>query len=529
MNGSDLRAETEGATTPLARRYLALWLPFLPTDRLQREARAAPDERPLALVEKQRGALRLTACDPRAKKLGLRPGLTLADARARAPELAAKPADPGADARLATRLAAWCEQFTPLVALDPPHGLALDITGCAQLFGGEEAMRLHVRRRLAELRIATRAGIAGTPDAARAQARFGPAARVAPGGEAVAARPLPIVALEEAPETLIALNRAGLTTLGALADRPSSALTARFGAALTQKLARILGHEDRRITPLRAPAACIVERRFAEPLLDLAGVEPAMRRLFGDAALLLERRGEGGRVFEMSFFRTDGATQRIVVETGQPSRDSDLLMRLYREKLDALADPLDPGFGFDVIRLAVPVSETFDAAQKDFDGVDGVEAALDALVDRLTARFGRERVLRFTACDTHMPERQARLTPAAGAARPQAWPTPEPSDAPRRPLQMFDPPQPIEVMAEIPDAPPASFRWRRVQHIVACAEGPERIEPEWWRRAGAARPEGLARDYYRVEDREGRRFWLFRAGLYERDAQPRWFLHGLFA
>jgi protein ImuB len=78
----------------------------------------------------------------------------------------------------------------------------------------------------------------------------------------------------------------------------------------------------------------------------------------------------------------------------------------------------------------------------------------------------------------------------------------------------------------VPDGPPIRFRWRRVLHAVIRADGPERIAPEWWRT-----PEGTAtRDYYRVEDENGRRFWLYRDGLYDRETgTPRWFLHGLFA
>ncbi|MCX7899653.1 MAG: DNA polymerase Y family protein, partial [Methylocystis sp.] len=381
----------------------------------------------MVIVEKIRGALRLCACDRQAASLGLHAGLTLADARARMPNLVAVPADIFADAQLMERLAAWCEQFTPLVALDPPHGLALDITGCAHLFGGEAKMRAHIVSRLARLGFSTRAALGTTPDAARAFARFG-----AGGGDDP--RALPIAALEAAPETLIALKRAGLTTLGDLDARPSSALTARFGVALTQKLARILGQEDIRLTPLRAPAPYLVEKRFAEPLIDLAGVEPAVRHLFEEMAWLLEQRGEGGRAFEISFFRTDAVTRCLVIETGRPARDPKILLRLYREKIDALKDPLDPGFGFDLIRLAVTRSEKFFVAQNDFTrGGAEDESVFDALIDRLAARFGRERVLRFAPRDTHDPSRASSyvyfdVKPAT------PWPQPESGEPPLRPL-----------------------------------------------------------------------------------------------
>ncbi|BBK42231.1 DNA-directed DNA polymerase [Allostella vacuolata] len=479
------------------------------------------------MVETVRSALRLTAVDPAAARLGLAPGLTLADARARIPDLAVVDADPAADERFLDRLAGLCDRWTPLVALDPPHGLALDITGCAHLFGGEAALRDAACARLAGLGLAVRASIAGTPDSARAQARFGRTALVAPGRDADAARRLPVAALELPGEVTTALSRAGLKTLADLAGRPSTALAARFGEALPRRLDRVLGREDRRITPLRPLPACLVERHFPEPLVRADGIEAVLAILIAEAATLLERRGAGGRVFEARLFRTDGAVRRLAVETGRPSRDRAAILRLFRERLESLADPIDPGFGFDTIRLAVPVAEPLAAAAPDLDGRAVEREAVADLVDRLATRLGRDRVLRFVAGDSHHPDREAALVPAMGPAPPGqvGWRPAEPDEPPARPLQLFDPPQPIETLAEVPDGPPIRFRWRRVLHQVARAEGPERIAPEWWR-DGSDEP---TRDYYRVEDAEGRRFWVFRQGLYGQDTPPRWFLHGLFA
>lgn len=471
--------------------------------------------------------MRLCECDRRAVALGLRRGLTLADARARIPDLVALEAQPEADARFILRLAAFCDRFTPLVALDPGHGLMLDITGCAHLFGGEAALVDLITRKLRAGGLGLRSAIAGTPEASRASSRFGPGGIVAPGGDEAMARPLPIAALELPSETVTALSRAGLKTLADLTERPSMTLSARFGDAVATRLRRTLGHEDARITPLRPPPECVVERHFAEPLLDVEGLETVIARLIAEASRVLELRGEGGRAFEISIFRTDGAVRRLTVETGRPSRDAKAILRLWRERVDTLADPLDPGFGFDAVRLAVPRCEPLNQAQVNLDGRAVEDDAVADLVDRLVTRFGRDRVLRFAALDSHDPRREAKAVSAAAASGAIiAWPAPEPDAPPARPLQLFDPPQPIETLAQVPDGPPLRFRWRRVLHEIARAEGPERIAPEWWR-DGPAEP---MRDYYRVEDAQGRRFWLFRAGLYERDNEvPRWFLHGLFA
>jgi protein ImuB len=487
------------------------------------------------VVEKVRGALRLADCDSRGVQLGLVRGLTLADARARIPDLAVVTADPQADQHFLAEIAEFCDRFTPMVALDPPQGLLLDITGCAHLFGGETALRTHIGARLTRLGLTTRATIAGTPDAARALARYGNVAIAPPGQDEAMTRALPVAALDVAAETVLALSRAGLKSLDALAERPSAALSARFGEELATRLRRTLGREDARITPLRPLPDCVVEQLFPEPFLDMAGLEPLLARLVRQAIRILEERGQGGRAFEASFFRTDGAVRRIMVETGRPSRDEAAILRLYHERLDTLADPIDPGFGFDAIRLAVPVCEALDVLQPSLDGRAVEEEAVADLVDRLVARFGRDRVLRFVAEDSHDPDRQARMVPASNrnasgqalaAASAVAWSQPEPDEPPARPLQIFDPPQPIETLAEVPDGPPLRFRWRRVTHDIARAEGPERIAPEWWR-DGHDEP---TRDYYRVEDAQGHRFWVFRRGLYGQGAEaPRWFLHGLFA
>lgn len=470
--------------------------------------------------------MRLAAVDRRALALGLAPGLTLADARARVPELAVADADPVADAALLERIADDSDRWAPLVALDPPDGILLDVTGCAHLFGGEAAMRDAIVARLKRLGLGARATVAGTPDAARALARFGQAGIVPPGGEAEAVRGLPVAALGAPQEAAVALVRAGLKTIGHLANRPSLPVSARFGETLSRQVRRVVGREDVRIIPRREPPPCSVERRFGEPIARTEDIENTLVSLVVEAAAAMEARGEGGRVFEAAFFRTDGAVRRVTVRTVRPLRDPQAVLRLYRERLDALADPIDPGFGFDLIRLDVPVTEALGTAQTSLDGRAVAEHEVSELIERLVARFGPDRVLRFSARDTHQPERAARLVSAADAARHALpWPQPEPDEPPARPLRLFDPPQPIETIAEVPDGPPLRFRWRRVLHEIARAEGPERIAPEWWRRK-----EGVpTRDYYRLEDRNGRRFWVFRSGLYGRDpAEPRWFLHGLF-
>lgn len=492
-----------------------------------RETRGEPSEFPLVTTEKVKGAQRLMAVSPDAKRAGLAVGMTLADSRARIPDLWVEKMDAQADAALLDRIAEDCDRFSPAVVVDAPDGLLLDITGCDHLFGGEAQLRGTFSHRMRSAGLHVRTVIASAPDAARALARYGRAAIVPPGEDAIAVRVLPVAALGLEEDDRLAISRAGLKTIGALADRPSLPFAARFGEQMTLRLRRIQGIVDPPLAPRRAVPMLWVERHFPEPIGRMEDVEAVLSELGREAGARLSERREGGRVFEASFFRADGAIRRVVIETGRPMRDAATLLRLFREKLDALADPIDPGFGFDLIRLSIPQAEHFEALQPGLDG-RAVEAdAIADLVDRLSTRFGATRVIRFLPENTHDPDHAARAVPASfNPMTSDVWPAPDAAEPPLRPIQMFDPPQPIRItMAEVPDGPPRKFAWRRREYHIARAEGPERIAPEWWRN-----PDAPTRDYYRVEDAEGRRFWLFRAGPYSKEKpQPAWFMHGVFA
>jgi len=504
------------------RRYLAVFLPLLSAERVRR-SNAAPPDQPFALVEKLRGAIRLAALDAYALKLGLAPGLTLADARARVPELDAIDHDPTADLALLEWLADGCERYTPMAATDAPQGLILDITGCTHRFpNGETGLAADLARRLDRLDLTARLARASTPDAALALAEFG-------GSEVKA---LPVAALRVEAETHLALRRAGLKTIGDLADRPRAPLAARFGEELPELLTRLLGEQDARITPRRKLPAIWTEARFAEPLARSEQAIEVIADLAAEAAETMSRRDVGGRRFEASLFRTDGHVAHLAIDTGLPTRDVAMLVRLFRERIDSLADPLDPGFGYDMVRLAVPVVEALSPEQLRFEGKSVSEVEIAALVDRLSTRLGKHRIRCFRPNDSHIPEQAAFELPAQDKPVSLAWPKPEEGEPPLRPLHLFDPPQPISVMAEIPDGPPRRFQWRRASHRIVRYEGPERIASEWWRRKDGHMPGkgGLTRDYYRVEDADGRRFWIFRHGLYGAEkANPDWYLHGLFA
>ena len=560
------------------RRYLSVWLRRLATDRIARTTGAPPETAPLAIVQPVKNALALMAVNDAAARLGLKAGMALADARAMYPMLAVADADPGADRRLLEAIADWCDRYTPLVGLDPPDGLTLDITGCAHLFGGEAAFCGDIVQRLERQGLAARAAIADTVGCAWAVARYAsrsPPERgrksesacqtttfiVPPGGTREALLPLRLAALRITGDIEAGLTQAGLKCIAAVIDRPRAPLAARFRTQFIRRIDQALGREDEPITPRLPLPAYVAERRFADPILLEADVLGTTEALGQELARMLERRGEGARRLEVALFRTDGKVFRTAVGIGAPLRDPQRIRALFAERFAAMGEACDPGFGFDVVRLAALATERCDPLQTGLAAPDHA-AELAHLVDRLGARFGLRRVTRLVPQDTHIPEFAVAAVPAASFEKAPSLPSPasgggigrgllrmrpfqpygeergqsprvsnHPSSvdslAPTRPLRLYGRPEPIEAVAEVPDGPPVRFRWRRVLHQVAHAEGPERIAMEWWRdESGRA----LTRDYFRLESREGMRAWVYREGLYGRElAEPRWFLHGLFA
>src|SRR5205085_7607360 len=339
-----------------SRRYLAVWLRRLATDRIANRSSAPADA--LIIAGPVRGALRLTAVNDDAAALRLKPGMPLADARAMYPAIAVADADEAADRRLLAAIADWCDRYTPLVGLDPPDGLMLDVTGCAHLFGGEAALCGDLTRRLVAQGYQARVAVAATVGCAWAVARYaeslprrgrvvGEADRVEiipSGEERDALSPLPLAALRLAPDVLEALGQVGLKRIADVIDRPRAPLAARFGQAFVQRLDQALGREDEPIAPRLAVPAAMAEQRFADPVALEQDVLGMIERLAGRLGQMLERRGEGARLLQAALFRTDGKVFRIDVGTAEPLRDAGRIRRLFTDRLTVIGDEVDPGF-----------------------------------------------------------------------------------------------------------------------------------------------------------------------------------------
>lgn len=479
------------------RRHLALALPRLAVERL--------GARGPVLVWRAEGGRREVAAV--GGVAGVRVGQALSDAQAAAPEAAAVEADPTADAAHLERLALWAMRFSPLVAVSGEDALVLDVTGVAHLFGGEAALLRRAEQGFARLGVTACGVVAGAPGTALALARAGLGGVVPPGEEARAVDGLGLSVLPVAPDVVAALSRMGLRRVGEVRRQPRGPLARRFGQALLRALDEAAGEVAAPISPLRPPPDFEAAREFLEPLITREAIDITVAALLGALCRKLEAAGRGARRVVLRAHRVDGAVQEVAVGTGLAARDPAHLGRLFDQKLERL----EPGFGFDRLALAAETTEEMTGAQAGFVGGAARGEELARLFDRLSQRV---QLWRLAPAESHWPEREAVRVPATSSvAIPPFWPrAPRPVRLLRRPLE-------VGAMALLPDAPPSLLRIGRLAHRVRAAEGPERLEPEWWR----DRPDRLGRDYYRVELASGARLWVCRSGF---GAAARWFIHG---
>nr|WP_231592631.1 DNA polymerase Y family protein [Pelagovum pacificum] len=481
---------------------------------------APPEELPAALaVEGTHGPV-IHATNRAAEQAGISRGARVVDMRALCPEMHLDYADLQGDRMALQKLMLWARRWCPWTALDGAAGLVMDTTGSDHLWGGEALMLRDMEEKLSRLGLSAGLATAPTHGAAWAFARFGGVRETCP-PEALDARVahLPARALRVDADTVLLLDRLGLKTVGALAGVPRLSLARRFARAdLAQnplmRLDQMMGRLPEPVQPPEDPPRFGVTARLPEPVEDPAPHIPALAEELCEG---LAAEGFGARRVTLTVYRTDGEVSRVEVATSRATRDAPHVAKLFEGRLDRL----DPGFGFDLVTLDASVAEEMDQVQTRLDGGadDGAEVA--RLTDRLTARFGAPAVRRPLLRESHVPERREHWLPALAPGRRRPEPEPRP-----RPARLLEPPEQIAVLYAVPEGPPAQFAWRRLTHRVVRFAGPERIAPEWW----ADRPGVRLRDYYRIEDQHGRRYWLYRDGVLGdgRGDEPRWFVHGIF-
>jgi protein ImuB len=512
------------------RRIMYLWLPRWPIDRLrlsQRKNSVKPaEEIPFATIAETAGRRLLSAVNPAATAAGLAPGMPLADALSFLPGLATAPARPAEDATALRRLAEWCGRYSPWTAPDAADGVRIEITGSSHLWGGEKALANDLLTRLDRRYVTGRIANADTIGAAWAMARFAETAEriviLPPGELRTALTSLPVEALRLDPPIAQGLRRVGLKRIGDLHAMPRNALAQRFGETVARLLDQALDNLPEPLSPLGEVPSRRVRLSFAEPITEPADLMLATQRLTADLVRRLAQEGMGARQLDLAFHRVDSRVERIRLGTARPSRDPRHLAALFKERLDTV----DPGLGIEDMILAAFAVEPLPPEQISIPGhTDSNETSgIAPLLDRLGNRLGPATLSRIEARESHIPERASVRVPVG---RPRSSVV-RVANKPPRPIRLFEPPEPVEAFWLLPDDPPFRFIWRRRRHRVTCSDGPERIADEWWQPDGSGEVDAI-RDYYRVEDEEGRRFWLFRAGFHRGGHQPRWFVHGVFA
>ena len=462
----------------------------------------------------QEGNRRVVACvDEAGMRCKLRAGMTVAHAQSLVPELIVENGDPEEEEAALRRLALWCMRYSPLVTPSMPDGIFIDVAGSSHLFKGEAALLKDLLARLDKSQIRAKAAIADTPGCAWAVARYGKADIVPAGRASDAIGSLPVAALRLGEPLIESLRDVGIERIAQLASKPRASLQTRFGSDVLLRLDQALGAVAEVLTPLMPPEVPRAVLKFVEPVGDPEDLKRITETICGKLMRDLEVRGVGARRLDLVFMRVDNVAQGIRIGTSRPNRDAKHLSKLLSERLVLV----DPGFGIEEATLTASWVEAMTERQTACVHIDGAEEVdISALVDTLRIRLGPDRVFKLAPVESDIPERSTkRVAPVEDQS--VSWP----ADLPR-PTRLLCPPEPVQAVAEIPDAPPVFFVWRKVRHRVVKADGPERILGEWWM---TDKEVGMQRDYYRVEDASGDRFWLFRDA--PSDAGGKWWLHGL--
>lgn len=499
-------------------RVVSIWLRYFATDWFSLR-QPALKQQPFVLRTPSHGRMVVSGINAVAEREGAHTNDVLADVRALIPNLQVADDAPEKLQLALTKLATWCIRFTPFVAIDPPDGIFLDATGCAHLWGSEENYLNDIVKKVTQRGYYVRVAMADTAGAAWAVARYARDAGnyliVPPQQHGRALHMLPPECLRMDAASAALLHKLGLRHVKQLMKIPASALRRRFGPLLLMQLNKALGYELEMLQPVQ-PIEPYQERLpCLEPIVTSQGIEIALKNLLERLCLRLQREEKGVRKCIFKCLRVDGKIESISIATHSASHHVPHLYHLFEIKIQHI----EPALGIELFMLEAPKVESLVPAQsKMWEGSGGLhDQRLAELIDRLSNKIDGSRIYRYLPDEHYWPERSVKKTTSLSEVPTTQWRT----DV-VRPLQLLPTPEPIDVAAPIPDYPPMLFRHKGNVHNIVRADGPERIEQEWWLQ------QGQHRDYYRVEDEHGNRYWLFRLGHYH-DEKFQWFLHGYFA
>ncbi|MCJ8209749.1 DNA polymerase Y family protein [Mucilaginibacter sp. RS28] len=500
----------------MQKRYCAIWFRYLLTDWLAIRKPELKDV-PFVLAASEKNRIIIKAANQLAEKQGIIPGSTAADAKAVIPDLKVFDFIPGKAEKLLAAIGEWCIRYTPLIAVDAPDGLLLDISGCTHLWGGEKGYLQEILKRLKGKGYYVRGAIADTIGAAWAIARFGKEkAIIEPGGQTEALLKLPPAALRLDTAAVDRLHKLGFYTVQQFIGIKRSALRRRFGEQLLLRIDEALGTAAEHLQwihplhPYQERLPCL------EPIQTATGIEIAIRNLLETLCNRLKSEGKGLRVAILRCYRVDGKLVGADIATGRPSCSVDHLFKLFALKIASI----EPALGIELFTLEAPKVEDLMIDQEILwtpEGCGLESPQLAELLDKLANKIGAKNIQRYLPVESYWPERAYKPSLSLSETTTGKWRAGRP-----RPSLLLKKPERIEVTSLLPDNPPMLFIYKGEKHIIRKAEDAERIEPEWWL------TQSPHRDYYLVEDEQGRRYWVFRSGHYD-DADSQWYIHGFFA
>lgn len=500
----------------MQKRYAVLWFPYLLTDWYLRNHAQYLQEAVVFVLPVQ-GRMLITASNIIAQQLGIVPSMVLADAKAAVPQLHVLQDKLLRKEKLLKALALCCIKFTPIVSLDTDGSIVLDIRGCTHLWGTEQAYLSAIVDQFASKGYQAYVGSAETIGAAWAAAHYCNATMMIEGGMQLGMLGhLPPEALRLEGNTVARLYKLGFRSLASFASIPAAVLKRRFTSELLVRLEQFLGQKEEYLTPIQ-PILPYTERLPCwEPIRTNKGIEIAIGKLLMELCQRLAGEGKGLRKAKLTCYRVDGKMQSVEIGTNRPSAHVPHLCGLFAQKIEQIA----PGLGIELFIMdALVVDDAASMQEMLWKGNNGfADNDIVELLDKIKGRDPHCHINRYLPNAKHWPERSIRPATTLIEKPTIAWFNDKP-----RPTRMLHPPHAIEVAAPIPDYPPMLFRYKGEVHHVKRADGPERIEREWWLE------EGEHRDYYYVEDEQGRRYWLFRLGHYTSDTSAAWYLHGFFA
>lgn len=520
---------------------LSLYLPNWSIDLAIRRWKRQASSKRVEWTEARRTAVLLTAIQgdcqivrdgcPLAAAAGVRPGMALAHARALLSATSSVRAvrvgqfDPSSDAAALHRLAVWSTCFAPHVAPDVPDGLLMDARGCHRLYGDGTVLLDRLSRRVARMGFQVRIAMAPTFGGAWAVARFGGRSLTVTASSQLrrTLASLPIESLRLEAVTCKALHEVGITHVTHLMAMERKELAERFDDVLL-RLDQALGEAFEMIHPVSFETVPRVEQAFAGPVKQLEVIQKATRHLLVELCQCLEQRQVGARRIIWRAERSDLPAVQETCSLSRPSRNADHLWSLLVPHVERS----NMGFGIERIVLSawpfVPLPLRQDEVWMTKAPAFSPGEELGKLIDTLTARLGRDGVVRAESVATHIPEQAFRMitaTNATGGAGESEVSLPD------RPSLLFLPPHPVRAVSLVGEGPPSQITWNRRTLRVVVAIGPERIGAKWWQEKKRERSNDLGeaesgtRDYFQVADEAGQWWWVFR--ILE---TGQWFMHG---